>query len=131
MPLKLIDPPGRSAHDSYTQVVVASGTRLVFVAGQVADDAEGRVVEPGDLRAQAHRAFANLGRCLEAAGARPEQVARITVYVVDYEPASLSAISAARVSVFGDHKPADTFLPVTALAEPGFLIEIDAIAVVD
>jgi enamine deaminase RidA (YjgF/YER057c/UK114 family) len=63
MPLKLIDPPGRSTHDSCTQVLVASGTRLVFVAGQVADDAEGRVVEPGDLRAQAHRAFANLGSC--------------------------------------------------------------------
>jgi len=131
MPVKLIDPPDRSTHESYTQVVVASGSRLVFVAGQVADDREGRVVAPGDLRAQAHCAFANLACCLEAAGARPEQVARITVYVVDYEPASLPDISAARISVFGDHKPADTFLPVHALAEPGFLIEIDAIAVVD
>ena len=131
MPLDLIDPSDRSTHESYTQVVVASGSRLVFVAGQVADDAEGRVVGPGDLRAQAHRAFANLGRCLEAAGVRPDQVARITVYVVDYQPSTLPDISAARLSVFGDHKPADTFLPVHALAEPGFLIEIDAIAVAD
>lgn len=131
MPLKLIDPPDRSAHESYTQVVVASGSRLVFVAGQVADDREGRVAAPGDLRAQAHCAFANLGRCLEAAGARPDQVARITIYVVDYEPADLPAISEARITLFGAHKPADTFIPVGALAEPGFLIEIDAIAVVE
>lgn len=120
MPLDLIDPSDRSTHESYTQVVVTSGSRLVFVAGRVADDAEGRVVGPGDLSAQAHCAFANLGRCLEAAGARPDQVARITVDVVDYDPASLPDISAARVSVFGGHKPADTFLPVHALAEPGF-----------
>lgn len=131
MPVKLIDPPDRSVHDSYTQVVLASGTRLVFVTGQVADDLEGHVVGEADLRAQAHCAFANLGRCLHAAGARPDQVAKITVYVVDYEPANLPDISAARISLFGAHKPADTFIPVDALAEPGYLIEIDAIAVVD
>jgi enamine deaminase RidA (YjgF/YER057c/UK114 family) len=131
MSLTLINPADRSVQDSYTQVVVATGTRLVFVAGQVADDVEGRVVGPGDLRAQAQCAFANLGRCLDAAGARPDQVARITVYVVDYEPANLPDISTARIALFGDHKPADTFLPVGALAEPGHLIEIEAIAVVD
>lgn len=53
------------------------------------------------------------------------------MYVVDYQPANLPDISAARIALFGAHKPADTFIPVDTLAEPGYLIEIDAIAVVD
>ena len=88
-------------------------------------------VGPGDLTIQAHQAFANLGRCLAAASARPEHVTKLTVYVVRYRPDHLPDISRARISVFGDHKPADTFLPVEALAEPGYLIEVDATAVVD
>jgi enamine deaminase RidA (YjgF/YER057c/UK114 family) len=103
----------------------------VFVAGQVADDAYGNLVGPGDLAAQARQAFANVGRSLAAAGAGPEQVARITIYVVHHRPEYLPDISAARIAVFGDHKPADTLLGVETLAQPGYLIEVDAIAVVD
>ncbi|MGH2963484.1 MAG: hypothetical protein ACRDL3_15040 [Solirubrobacterales bacterium] len=58
-------------------------------------------------------------------------MARITIYVVRYRPVCLPAISEARIAVFGDHKPTDTLLGVEALAEPGYLIEVDAIAVVD
>jgi integrase len=74
----------------------------------VAEDAEGKLVAPGDLAAQARQAFANVGLALAAAGARPEQVARITIYVVDHRPEYLPDISAARIAVFGDHRPADT-----------------------
>ncbi len=81
----------------------------MFVAGQVADDAEGHLVGAGDLAAQARVAFANVGRCLAAAGARPDQVARITIYVVG-------------------HRPEYTLLGVQTLAEPGYLIEVEAIA---
>lgn len=130
MTLDRINPDGLPTPESYTQVVVATGSRLVFVAGQVADDAQGRLVGPGDLAAQARQAFANLGRALSAAGARPGQVAKITIYVVDHRPEYLPDISAARVAVFGDHKPADVIVGVAALAEPGYLIEVDAIAVV-
>jgi enamine deaminase RidA (YjgF/YER057c/UK114 family) len=129
MTLDLINPEELPRPDSYTQVVAASGGRLVFVAGQVADDAQGNLVGPGDLAAQARVAFANVGRALAAAGARPEQVARITIYVVGHRPEYLPHISEARVTVFGDHKPADTLLGVETLAEPGYLIEVDAIAV--
>jgi enamine deaminase RidA (YjgF/YER057c/UK114 family) len=131
MTLELINPDDLPTPASYAQVVVATGSRLVFVAGQVADDAEGNLVGAGDLAAQAGRAFANVGRCLAAAGARPEQVARITIYVVGHRPEYLPDISAARIAVFGDHKPADTLLGVETLAEPGYLIEVEAIAVVD
>jgi enamine deaminase RidA (YjgF/YER057c/UK114 family) len=131
MTLELINPDDLPTPASYAQVVAATGSRLVFVAGQVADDAEGNLVGAGDLAAQAGRAFANVGRCLAAAGARPEQVARITIYVVGHRPEYLPDISAARIAVFGDHKPADTLLGVETLAEPGYLIEVEAIAVVD
>jgi enamine deaminase RidA (YjgF/YER057c/UK114 family) len=131
MTLELINPEELPTPTSYTQVIAATGRRLVFVAGQVADDAQGNLVGAGDLAAQAGLAFANVGRCLAAAGARPEQVARITVYVVHHRPEYLPDISTARIAVFGDHRPADVLLGVETLAEPGYLIEVDALAVVD
>ena len=130
MTLELINPAGLSAPASYSQVAIATGSRLVFVAGQVADDGQGNLVGPGDLAVQARRAFANVGTALAAAGARPDQVARITIYVVHHRPEYLPAISEARIAVFGDHKPTDVVLGVEALAHPELLIEVDAIAVV-
>jgi len=131
MPIELINPDELPTPASYTHVAVATGSRLVFVAGQVADDAQGVLVGPGDLALQARQAFANVGRCLAAAGARPDQVARITIYVVGHRQEHLAAISEARIAVFGEHRPADTLLGVETLAEPGYLIEVDAIAVID
>jgi enamine deaminase RidA (YjgF/YER057c/UK114 family) len=131
MTLELINPDELPTPQSYTQVVAATGGRLVFVAGQVADDADGNLVAPGDLAGQARCAFANVGRALAAAGARADQVARITIYVVHHRPEFLADISVARTAVFGAHKPADTLVGVETLAEPGYLIEVEAIAVVD
>jgi enamine deaminase RidA (YjgF/YER057c/UK114 family) len=131
MTLEFINPEGLPRPASYTQVVAATGSRLVFVAGQVADDAHGNLVGAGDLAAQARQAFANVGRCLAAAGARPNQVTMIRIYVVHHRPEYLPIISEGRIAVFGDHRPADTLVGVEALAEPGYLVEVDAIAVVD
>ena len=131
MPLEFINPDDLPTPESYTQVVAATGRRLVFVAGQVAEDTRGELLARGDLAGQARQAFANLGRALRAGGAEPRQVARITIYVVGHRPEYLPLISAARIAVFGDHKPADTLLGVETLAESGYLIEVDAIAVVD
>jgi enamine deaminase RidA (YjgF/YER057c/UK114 family) len=68
MTLELINPEDLPTPRTYTHVIAATGGRLVFVAGQVADDAQNNLVGPGDLAAQARQAFANLGRCLAAAG---------------------------------------------------------------
>lgn len=131
MTLELINPGDLHTPQSYTHVIAATGSRLVFVAGQAADDVQGNLVGPGDLAAQAHQAFANVGRALAAVGATPEQVTRITIYIVDHRPEYLPVISEARITVFGDHKPTDVLVGVQTLAEPGYLIEVDAIAVVD
>ena len=129
MTLELINPPDLPIPHTYTQVVVATGSRLVFVAGQEPEDAEGRLVGPGDLAVQARQAFANLGRALTAAGAVPAEVARITIYVVGYHrDEHLAVIEEARVWLFGDHKPVDSLIGVDRLS-PGYLIEVEAIAV--
>jgi len=129
MTLQLINPADLPPQATSTQVVVAAGTTTVFIAGQEPEDVRGNSVGPGDLAAQARQVYANLGRALAAAGARPDQVAKITIYVVDYQSGYLPVIEQARVELFGDHKPADTLIGVARLARPEFLIEVDAIAV--
>jgi enamine deaminase RidA (YjgF/YER057c/UK114 family) len=109
MTLECINPPDLPTPPTYSHVVVATGSRLVFIAGQEPEDEQGNLVGPGDLSAQAHQVFANVGRALVAAGARPDQVAKITIYVVGHRPEYLSVIEEARVEVFGEHKPADTW----------------------
>jgi enamine deaminase RidA (YjgF/YER057c/UK114 family) len=131
MTLEIIQPEDLDTPETYSHVVIATGSRLVFIAGQMSDDRDGNLVAPGDLAAQARQVFANLGRALAAAGARPDQVTRITIYVVGHRREYLPIIEAARVTVFGDHKPTDTLLGVVTLAAPGYLIEVDAVAVVD
>jgi enamine deaminase RidA (YjgF/YER057c/UK114 family) len=116
---------------TYSQVVVVTGGRLVFVAGQEPEDIHGNLVGRGDFAAQARQVFGNLGRALAAAGAQPEQVCKITIYVVNYErDEHLAMIEAARLALFGDHKAADVVVGVAALS-PDYLIEVDAIAVID
>lgn len=131
MPLERLNPDGLSRPQTYTQVVVASGSRLVFVAGQVAEDEQGNLVGADDLAMQARRAFANVGRALEAGGARPDQVTKLTIFVVDFRAGCLPAIEAGRSAVFGDIRPADTLVGVETLAHPGCLIEVEAVAVTD
>lgn len=66
---------------------------------------------------------------LAAARARPEEVAKITIFVVGYRREYLPAVEEGRVALFGDHKPADTLVGVEGLSQPGYLIEVEAIAV--
>src|SRR5215471_4308193 len=129
MTLECINPPDLPMPSTYTQVVVAKGARLIFVAGQEPEDIHGKLVGRGDLAVQARQVFANLGRALAAAGALPKDVTRITIYVVDYKrDEHLRIIEEARVTLFGDHKPADVVVGIATLS-PDYLIEVDAFAV--
>jgi enamine deaminase RidA (YjgF/YER057c/UK114 family) len=129
--LECINPDDLPTPATYTQVVVATGGKWVFVSGQEPEDLHGKLVGRGDLAAQACQVFGNLGRALAAAGARPDQVSKITIYVVNYKrDECLPIIEEARLALFGDHKPADVVVGVAALS-PGYLIEVDAIAVID
>ena len=130
MTLQLINPQDLPTPLTYSHVAVATGSKTVFIAGQEPEDALGNLVGPGDLAGQGRQVFANLGRALAAAGARPGQVAKITIYVVHHRPEYLPVIEQARVGLFGDHKPADTVVGVETLSRPEYLIEVDAIAVI-
>ena len=131
MTLEGINPKNLPTPSTYTHVIVATGKRLVFVAGQEPEDEHGNLVGRGDLAVQARQVFANVGRALDAAGALPEDVAKISIFVVRYRPEYLSVIEEGRVALFGDHKPADTIVGVEALSRPEYLIEVEATAVID
>jgi enamine deaminase RidA (YjgF/YER057c/UK114 family) len=129
MTLECINPAGLPVPQTYSHVVVASGSKLVFIAGQEPEDERGNLVGPGDLAAQARQVFANLGRALAAGGARPGEVTKITIFVVNYRREHLPVIEAGRVALFGDHRPADSLVGVATLSDPEYLIEVEAIAV--
>lgn len=131
MPLECINPSDLPTPEIYSQVVVATGSKMVFVSGQQPEDIDGKLVGHGDFAAQARLAFGNLGRALAAVGARPEHVCKITIYVVDYKrDEHVPIIEAAQKALFGGHKPANVIVGI-AMMSPGYLIEVDAIAVVD
>jgi enamine deaminase RidA (YjgF/YER057c/UK114 family) len=131
MTLKCINPDDIPTPITYSHVVVATGTRLVFVAGQVAEDSQGNLIGPGDMTVQARQVFANIGRALAAAGAQPRQVTKLTIFVANYRHEHLAMIEEGRIALFGNHKPTDTLIGVAALSRPDYLLEVDAIAVID
>jgi len=125
-------PEGLLNNPAYSHVVVASGARTIYVSGQVATDEVGGLVGAGDLGAQTTHVMRNLGKALTAAGATFADVVKITTYVVVYAPEMRPVIAAARSPHFPEGKPpASTLVGVQALAAPGWLIEIEAIAVAD
>jgi reactive intermediate/imine deaminase len=108
-----------------SQAIRANG--LIFVSGQAGIDESGRTVAAGDLDAQGRQAFANLTRVLGAAGASLSDVVKVTIMVTDMS--QLDVIIKLREEYFSEPYPADTLLQVARLAQPDWLIEIDAIAV--
>jgi enamine deaminase RidA (YjgF/YER057c/UK114 family) len=131
MTLKCINPEGISTPQTYSHVIVATGSRLVFIAGQVAEDSQGNLVGHGDMTAQARQVFANIGKALAAAGAEPRQITKLTIFVANYRREHLAMIEQGRVALFGDHKPTDTLVGVAALTNPDYLLEVDAVAVLE
>jgi enamine deaminase RidA (YjgF/YER057c/UK114 family) len=132
VPVELLNPPGLPAPDAYRQVAVATGTRSVYLAGQVARTGDGTPVGPGDLAAQTEQAFRNVATALASVGATFADVAKMTVYVVDWAPEKMAQFGegAMRAAAeLGQVTPAITLVGVTALGEPDLLVEIDATAV--
>jgi enamine deaminase RidA (YjgF/YER057c/UK114 family) len=125
-------PEGLLVNPSFSQVVAGAGTRTVYTAGQVSIDEHGAVIGLGDLGAQTAQAMRNVGLALAAAGAGYADIVKITTYVVNYKPEHRTAIGLARAPFFSDGPPpASTLVGVSALALPDWLVEIEAVAVVD
>ncbi|WP_343970312.1 RidA family protein [Kribbella koreensis] len=123
-----LNPEGVAPGNGYSHVVSGPG-RWVAISGQVAFDAEGKLVGEGDAGAQAQQVFANLERCLKAAGATFADVVKLNFFVTDV--AYLPAIRVARDAYVDTAKPpASTAVQVVALFRPDVLIEVEAYAVV-
>jgi 2-iminobutanoate/2-iminopropanoate deaminase len=110
----------------YTDAVKAGN--LLFLSGIVPVDEEGRLVGEGDVAEQSRQVFRNMGLVLKAAGCGFEDVVKVTHFLlsVDDRP----AINTVRKDVFGEARPASTLVEVSALAVPGALLEIEAVAAV-
>ena len=119
---------------AFSQVVIvrSSAGRTIYVAGQVSVDKDKNLIGEGDLKVQAEQTFRNLAIALAAAGATTADVVKVNIYAKNYKPADAAIISEAMKGAFSHlNLPASTWLGVETLAEEGFLIEVDAIAVVE
>lgn len=129
MTLKLMNPAGLydSSPNAYSQVaIMPAGTRLAYVSGQGGDNPDGSFSP--DFATQAASAFRNVGIALQAIGATPADVAKITVLIVDHDMEKLRIMQDAQRVLLGAHHPAATLIPVPCLALPQMLIEVEAIA---
>lgn len=110
---------------TYTHAVRKGHT--IHISGQVAKDVDGTLVGPGDIAAQSEQVFKNLKLVTESAGATLRDIVKITIYTTNlaYRP----AIADVRAKYFDPEYPASTFLVITSLAEPGFLLEVEAVAI--
>ena len=130
--LELLNPSGLNdpSPHGYTHVAIAPpSAKIVYVSGQYGADSDGNLVS-NDFAAQLEQTFANLRTALAAAEAHPEDVAKITVLIVEHSEAKLRLLKVESDSMWGEHKPASTLIPVPRLALDGMLIEIDATAVI-
>ncbi|WP_236241295.1 RidA family protein [Streptomyces sp. CC228A] len=135
MAVALVNPSGLPEVDVYRQVSVATGTRLVFVAGQVSWDADGNTVAEGDLTGQVEQCYVNIATALAGVGASFDDIAKLTVHVVDWTPDKmpplLEGIRRASTRLGVTSTPPATLLGVAALSVPQHLVEIEATAVLD
>jgi enamine deaminase RidA (YjgF/YER057c/UK114 family) len=125
---ELVNPPELHPAPGFSHIAIATGTKVVHFAGQVALDPEFGIVGGADLGEQTKAAMRNLEVALRAAGVGWGDVVRRTVYTL--HPTEYETITAAIDEVTGgaDH-PAQTIVGITGLAVPGLLIEIECTAV--
>jgi enamine deaminase RidA (YjgF/YER057c/UK114 family) len=128
--VKLHNPRTIAAPTGYSHVAEVRGGKLVFIAGQVAMDANGVLVGKDDYRLQAEQVFRNLGAALESSGATFDNLVKLTYYVLDLT--HLPEIREVRDRfVNPHHPPTSTAVQVSRLFRPEFLLEVDAVASVD
>lgn len=129
MEMKAVNPWSWQDQFDFSQAIEVSGARrIVYCAGQVSCDADGNPLYPGDMEAQFNRALDNLERVLEQAGMTLANVVRLNYCVTDV-PAFLEAVPKVgeRLKAAGC-KPASTLLGVVRMAQPEYMIEIEATA---
>jgi len=134
MPKEYINPNTLfpSLPHGFSQVVVASGRKMVFMSGQTAWDVHKKIVGGDGLLEQARQVLRNVESAIEAAGGTLKDVVALRIYIVNHRTESAGAVGSALREFFSpENPPASTWIGVSALAVPEFLIEIEATAVLD
>ncbi|TMJ18050.1 MAG: RidA family protein [Alphaproteobacteria bacterium] len=126
-PKTLIPPAG------YSHIAKVNRGTIVYLAGQVSSDASGRLIGEGNFEAQVEQVFRNLKIAVEAAGGTMANIVKLNIYLVaavgQAEVPKLRAIRNRYVNV--ENPPASTLVVVSRLAQPGWLIEIEAVAALE
>jgi enamine deaminase RidA (YjgF/YER057c/UK114 family) len=112
-----------------TAVVTPASGRLAFGSGQGGQDRTGAL--SSDFGEQVKQAYENLAAVVEALGARPEHVVKLTVFVVDHDMSKLGVLTETVVRMFGTRLPAQTLVPVPKLAIDPMLFEVEAVVLLD
>lgn len=113
------------AGNTYSHGVIVEAGRTLYVAGQTPRDVQGNIVCKGDAAGQTRQTLENMKRVVEGAGGRMEDVAKTTVFITDIK--HREAVGRVRQEFFKGDPPANTLLVVAGLADPAFLVEIEAI----
>lgn len=131
MPVQYLNPDGLNKNPAFSNVVVVTGNvKTIYIGGQDAVDESGNIVGKGDFKQQAEQVYHNLQVALAAAGAELHHVVKWNIYVVQGQPLHVGFEAFQRVWGSRPNPPAITVAIVSSLANPDFLIEMDAIAVV-
>ncbi len=116
----------------FSQIVVAQGGKTVYLSGQTAWDVNKQIVGGNDLGEQTRQALRNVQLGVEAAGGTAADVVSLRIYIVNPKPDDTGPVGEALREFFpADKPPASTWIGVVSLAKPEFLIEIEAIAVIE
>jgi len=133
MSLEPIDPAAWKAPKGYSNGMLApAGARVLFVAGQVAWDAQQCLVGAGDFAAQFRQTLANVVEIVRTAGGEPQHLGQLTIFVTDKRQymEQLRAVGEAWRELVGRHYPAMALVEVADLLEEGALVEIQATAAI-
>ncbi len=126
-----VNPEAVAKPVNYSHVVLATGSRIVSIAGQVGQDKDGNLVGEGDLAAQTDQTMKNLEACLASVGATFADLIKMTTFVVGYQAARDRPVLIAVRNKYlpADNPPASTLVGVQALGSPGIIVEIEVTAV--
>lgn len=134
MPKEYVNPNSLfpSVPHGFSQVVVASGEKMVFISGQTAWDISKNIVGRDNLLGQARQALRNVQAAIEATGGTLKDIVSLRIYIVNYQAEHAHAVTVALKEFFSSaNPPTSTWVGVSALAVPEFLIEIEATAILD
>jgi enamine deaminase RidA (YjgF/YER057c/UK114 family) len=128
----IINPPTLAPPRGFNHGILTSGGRLLFLAGQDAGDASGRIVAPGDLLAQFEQVLSNLRAVVEEAGGAMQDIVKLNVFVADRDAycAQLKPLGQIFRDYFGDYYPAMALFEVSKFYQDDALVEMEGFAVI-